>query len=420
MTIKRILSNELIKGSIILSIMFNIFNFLNFLFQFFMARLLGPADYSVLAVLMAFLYFVAIPSESIQTLMTKYSAKFNSQRKIGEINYLLKRVFSKGLLIALGVFIISIPFTYAFSYFLGINFLVFLLTSLMIFSIPLLPASRGVMQGIKKFNTLGFNMVSEATIKLAISIGLVFIGFGVYGAMIGVILGTISAFALSLIPLKRIINSKKEAVNTSKIYSYSMPILFSLLAVFLVQSIDVILAKRFFDPVIAGQYAVVNLAGKIIFFATVAISKTMLPLSSENFENNNEYNTKKIFYRALIMVVGICLIISAIYALFPSKIIQLLFGSQYIDASHILLNMSLAFTFISLANIILIYGISINKSVKLSFLIIFVVIEIGLLWGFHQNIYMYSLAMIASSLLLLIGSLFVLLRKNSNFTISQY
>src|SRR3989344_5957335 len=400
MTIKRILSNELIKGSIILSIMFNIFNFLNFLFQFFMARLLGPADYSVIAVLMAFLYFVAIPSESIQTLMTKYSAKFNSQRKIGEINYLLKRVFSKGLLIALGVFIISIPFTYAFSYFLGINFLVFLLTSLMIFSIPLLPASRGVMQGIKKFNTLGFNMVSEATIKLAISIGLVFIGFGVYGAMIGVILGTISAFALSLIPLKRIINSKKEAVNTSKIYSYSMPILFSLLAVFLVQSIDVILAK--------------------IFFATVAISKTMLPLSSENFENNNEYNTKKIFYRALIMVVGICLIISAIYALFPSKIIQLLFGSQYIDASHILLNMSLAFTFISLANIILIYGISINKSVKLSFLIIFVVIEIGLLWGFHQNIYMYSLAMIASSLLLLIGSLFVLLRKNSNFTISQY
>ncbi len=51
--IKRIWSSELGRGAIILLVMINIYNVLNFAFHFSMARLLGPADYGILAVLMS-------------------------------------------------------------------------------------------------------------------------------------------------------------------------------------------------------------------------------------------------------------------------------------------------------------------------------------------------------------------------------
>lgn len=79
--LKRIMSNELVKGSIVLFILFNIFNVLNFVFQFLMARMLGPSDYGVFAALITLIYIIAIPSDSIQTVVSKYTSKFLVKKK---------------------------------------------------------------------------------------------------------------------------------------------------------------------------------------------------------------------------------------------------------------------------------------------------------------------------------------------------
>ena len=58
--ISRIKKDELIKGGFILLITIGIFNILNYIFQMSMAKILGPADYGVLAVLMSFIYIMTI------------------------------------------------------------------------------------------------------------------------------------------------------------------------------------------------------------------------------------------------------------------------------------------------------------------------------------------------------------------------
>ncbi len=64
-------SKSLMGGSIILLISINIFNALNFLFHFFMARMLTISDYGILAALMSIVYVLTIPSEAIQTIISK-------------------------------------------------------------------------------------------------------------------------------------------------------------------------------------------------------------------------------------------------------------------------------------------------------------------------------------------------------------
>ena len=85
--LKKLFSNELAKGGLSLFIMFNLLNLLNFIFQISMARLLGPTDLGVLATIMILLYFLAIPTEAIQLLATKYTSRFNGKKEYGKIKY---------------------------------------------------------------------------------------------------------------------------------------------------------------------------------------------------------------------------------------------------------------------------------------------------------------------------------------------
>lgn len=409
--IKRILKNELVKGSITLFILFNVFNLLNFVFQFAMARMLGPADYGVFAALVTLIYFIAIPSDSIQTVVSKYTSKFKVKKELGKIKYLSYKIFRKGLLLATIIFIISLPVLWLFSYFLNIPYSLSVLTGIMVFTIFLAPVTRGVMQGMKEFNSLGMNMVFDTAIRIVFSVLLVFIGFQVYGAMVGILIGSFAAFFISFIPLKKVFSKKKKPANVSKIYESSKPVLFTLILILAVQSIDIILAKRFFSPEIAGQYAVANLIGKMIFFGTVAISKAMFPLSSEKFEDG--HNTEKIYHRSLFMVLIISLASVIILALFPGLIVGLLFGEEYLEITNIVFFMGIAFSFISLSNIVLLYGVSIDRiRIKIQYIVVFLVIQIALLTFLRDSLMSFSIAMVISGFILFLGSLFVIRKKS--------
>ena len=411
--IKKITSSELVMGSIILFFTFSIFNFLNFIFQFLMARMLGPAEYGIFAVIMALFYFMAVPSDSIQTVISKYTSKLKVKNEYGKIKLLLIKSLKRGFLIAAILFILFIPVFWLFSYTLNIPFTLITLSGLMLFMFFTTPITRGVMQGLKKFKALGTNMVIDSSAKVILAIVFVFFGLRVYGAVISIILGGLIALVFSLIPLKNILRKKKEYSNFAGIYRYSWPVMFVLLAILMMQSIDIIIAKRFFPPEMAGQYAVANLIGKMIFFGTLSISKTMFPLSSEEFEGNGDgKKTKDIFYKSLLIVSGICIASLLALILFPEIIITLLFGEEYLAITGILFNMGIAFSFISLSNLVLIYGLSINKKIPTYYMVAFILIQAILLMLMHNSLMELSIAMIISTLLLFFGSLIIIRKKS--------
>jgi len=408
---KKFFKSEIMRGGVSLFILFNVFNFLGFLYQILMAKTLGPEDYGVLAVLISLFYFVGMPSEIIQTAVSRYTTKFKAKGEYGKIKRILIDFMSNGLIVALAIFIVAMPLFYWYSKFVNVTFSLVVLMALLIFPSFLAPVSRGILQGMKKFNSLGVNMVIEAFVKLVAALILVYFGFRVYGAVVGTLIGAIIGIILSFLPLKRIVLTKREKSKIPNVLSYSSSIFYAMIAIMFIQSIDIILAKRFFSPILAGQYAAANLVGKMIFLGTISIAKVLLPISSEKYENGE--NSFRAFIKSFFVITLLCTGAVIVIFIFRNLIINIIFSSEYLRVGSILLPLCAAFGLISLSNLVLIYGVSINKTVKAWQLIIFCAIQIGLLYFFSQSLESFSLAMLSTSAILLLGSIFIVFLKGT-------
>ena len=401
---KKLFSSELRKGTIILFITINLFNFLNFLFHFSMGRMLGPEDYGTLAVLMSLLYIYSIPSEAIQTLISKYTSKFNLKKENGKIKGLIGRSLHRGIFVASIAFLFLSIVGLFLASFLKINFWLIFTTNLLIFFLILVPILRGILQGRKEFSKLGLSMVSESFVKVILAIFFVYLGFEVFGAITGVLLGTLVGFVISLKMNKKVLKEKLEKIHLKKPYEEGIPYFIAMLAIFVFFSLDIILAKRFFPGEIAGQYAVLSMLGKMIFAGTLAISKAMFPLTSEKGDSKE---SSRIFGKSFLTILSMCSIIIFIYWIAPEVIINILYGGVYVLIAPQLVYSGIAFSVLSLTNVLLIYNLSKNKMKGCSFLFVFVLTEIILLSIFNSNIKEYVLALMFSNIIMFIGSLFL-------------
>lgn len=391
---------DLIKGSFILLLAFGLSNFLHFLYQLSMARMLTLGEYGILAPLSAIIYIFLIFSESVQTIITKYSNKENDK---GKLKNLIKRSFRKAFSISLVFFVIYLIASVPLSFYLDINYFLVSFTGLMIFVTLLAPITRGIMQGKERFVGLGLNMIIESGGKLFLGIFFVYLGFKVFGAIAGIISAGIISIVISLIPLKDIIRSKENKVETIGIYNYAKPTFLITFIIIVFYSLDVIIAKIFFPAEIAGSYAIASILGKIIFWGTLPISKAMFPMSAE--EENRKERSEDIFLNSLIMLLLGTTLALIVFYLFPEFIINIFSGKVVPEAQKVLFFVGIAFGLTSIANLILLYKLSLGKVKGCSYLFIFIIIEIVLLCIFSANLFQFSIAFITAAAVLLWGSI---------------
>lgn len=397
------INKGLLKGSFILLIAFNLYNVINFFFQFSMARLLSVIDYGVLATLYSIIYVSGVFSESIQTIIMKYSS---SEKDPGKIKNLFKRSLKKGLWIFLIVFAVYLLVSIFFAPLLKISYLLLALTGVSLFSAFLLPVNRGIMLGKKMFKSLAGNLLIESVSKIVLAILLVLLGLQVYGAIFATIMAVGLAFLFSFSSLKPIIISREKSADFSGIYKYSFPVITITLAITAFFSIDVIIAKIVFDEATAGTYALASILAKTIFFGTAPISKAMFPLSAEN--GNDKKKSKDIILNSIIFLF-VCIAIALLaFLFFPDLLIKIFSGKSLPEASGILFLLGVSFSLLSLTNLVLLYKLSKANTRGYMFSLVFVIIEATLLSLFHSSLVQFSFAFIASSVIFLIGSLLLL------------
>lgn len=406
--IKKLFNSELSRGAIILVVSMNIFWGLNFLFHFSMGRLLGPENYGILAVLMSLVYIYSVPVEAIENLITNYTSKFNLKSEIGKIKFLMLKSLKTGFLFSTFLFFLLFILSYFLSSFLKINFWLIVFSNLIVITSFAIPIVRGVLQGRKKFSLYGASLITESILKLLISIALVILGFGVFGALWGIVFSAVISFIVSLEFNNKIIKSKEERTKFKNIGKDGMNYLITMLVITIIMSLDIIFAKRFFSGEIAGQYAVLSMLGKIIFFGTMAIGKAMFPLTSER--NYKKEATIGLFKKSFGIVLVLSSIAVLVYLIFPEIIINMLYGSAYLEFSNYLFYLGIAFGFLSLTNLIFIYGLSINCMKKSPYLFVFIVIQIILFYLFHKTFLQYILAFMVSNAIMFIGAFFMLIK----------
>ncbi len=402
--------NELFKGSLILFILINLGNLINYFYQIVMVRMLGPSDYGILAVLINFTYIFAIPTLAIQLAVSKKIAIFNVKKEYSKMNGLFFSFLRKLFIFSLIVFMLFAILSFFIIKPLNIPFWLLVLTGTLIISSFVYPITAGSLQGMKKFSALGWNTLLVFSIKIIAAIILVIFGFKVYGAILGFILGMVFGFIFALPYIKEIISAKKDNDGT-KILTKENSLIFSAILVFVfMYSIDVILARVFFSGEIAGQYAVISTVGKMILFSTMSIGNAMFPISTER--HYAKAKTSGVIKKASLYVFILCAVAVALLVIFPELIIKLLFGNQYLEIAELLPYLGIAFSLIAFLNILILYRISTDEFnlSHLVLIILFLVAEIILLFLFNANIKQFTFAFMFSTIITFIGA-FIFVRR---------
>nr|MQY69337.1 oligosaccharide flippase family protein [Bacillota bacterium] len=262
----------------------------SFLFHGYMLRHLSPPDFGILYAMLALLMIVSIPAMTIQTVITKYVSHFKAHNQYGKIRFLFLHSLKKLSLYGGIGFLIFLIFSDHIARFQQIpsRIPVVIVGFILLFSV-VTPSAGGVVQGLQRFNYLGWSMVLGMLLRLISGILLVIIGFGVNGALSSSIVGILFGLFIIFLPLRSLFQEKtNERVDLKEMYQYSAPVIAALLCFFILTNVDVILVKHFFSPLEAGNYSAAALVGRIILFLPMAIVVVMFPKASELYAQKRD------------------------------------------------------------------------------------------------------------------------------------
>ena len=382
-------------------------NILAYLFQGYMGRHLSPADYGTLYTLLALMMIVSVPAATIRTVITKYTSHFKAHNQYGKIRFLFFRSLKKLSLYGGIGFLIFIALSGQIARFQQIptRTPVVIVGFILLFSV-VTPAAGGIVQGLQRFNYLGWSLISGTLLRLISGIILVIIGLGVNGALSASIIGMLFSLFIIFLPLRSLFQGKtNERVEFKEIYRYSAPVILSLLCFVMLTNVDAVLVKHFFHPTEAGNYSAAALVGRIILFLPMAIAVVMFPKTSELYAQNKDSSLilKKSLLYAGLLAGGTALVC----LLFPRLPLLLLWGNRFQVSTPLVGKFAVAMTFFSLVNILFFYQLSIHRFRFLYFACVFTLLQIIAISLFHKTLSQVVWILVANGILLFIVNQFL-------------
>jgi len=400
---KNKIGNEsIVRAGFVILIANAIYQIANFLYHFFSARMLGPAEYSIVASLFSIIYLVGMGSMTIQNTITKFTAKFKAENEKGKISYLFHRGSRKLFIYSIILTAIFLCISPLIANFLKIPIIPILIISPFIILAFLIPINRGVLQGIQNFKALGLNLILEGMTKLILALLLIYLGFKANGAIFAVLVSLIVAFIFTF-PSLKFKKEKTAKIDSKEIYKFSIISFMALFLITAIYNVDIFLVKHFFSAEQAGHYAVLSLLGKIIFFGATSIGLVMFPKISAQ-EKEKDKN-KKVFKKSIIFTSIISVFIAAIYYLFSKQIVSIAFGQNYIDISGMLGAFGIFMVFLSLSYICILHKLAIGKKKFIINILIALLLEIILIVLFHATLSQIVTSLIILNILLFISLL---------------
>jgi len=346
---------NLISGSSLLGFMM-IANILNFVFNAYLGRKISFKDFGLLTLVNAFWYitniFTSSLSVSVNHKVAYLTAKIDSQAGVDFLVSTYKKSLKLAILFSV-VWIAATPFLYQFFH-LQSALPVLVLIPILILGI-VGSTNEGFLQGNFYFISIGLILLANPVTKLISGFLLTSNGQNslVY---LAVPIAVVIPFSLSLGIVFRKIKSSADFSKPSK---YSFPKRFFIaslvagLSTTIFLTLDVLLTKHFLTPTLAGEYALLSLVGKMIFFFGSLTNAFMVPFVSRDEGANR--NTDKTFYRLLAITSALTFIMFIAVGPLGYISLPILFGTKVFELFPYLISYTLAISFITIANAILIY-----------------------------------------------------------------
>ena len=301
-------------------------NILNFLFNAYLGRVLSFESFGLVTLMNTIWYIALVPITALLTTVNHRVAYLTAakNRQAGVHFLVVTRRKSFFITLALsGIWLLLIP---AIDDFFQINnMLIPLFFTPAIILGALLAANKGFLQGNFYFKLFAGIIIFEGVSKLLFAWFFVTLGmsFWAYLAIpLSIAVGCLLSFLPANIPGSG--SAQKDMYRfPQKFFTGSLIVSFSSMA-FL--TVDVLLAKHFLSPEVAGQYALLSLIGKMVFFFAALPNTLMITyVSRDRGDKRSPYKSFYFFFGAtLILALGAFVAVG----IFGEYIAPILFGDK--------------------------------------------------------------------------------------------
>jgi O-antigen/teichoic acid export membrane protein len=403
--INRIKNDELIGSGLIFLVGSLSVAVLNYFYQIVMGRMLGPYEYGVLGSLFAMIYLTTFAGNTFSRVMSKYSAEYRGRERNGALKYIIKRGIFKVSFYGFLVFVVYLFFIPTLARFMNLDsyiglFLVGFIGYVSVVSSVVV----GSLNGLEKFvwqNSLSF---VSAFLKISLAVLLVYIGFGVSGALISIVIGSLVVLFFGIMPLKRELRFDKiEKVNTKNIYLYAIPVLIASVLPLIAITIDQILVKHLFSSVSAGHYAAAGNIAKIIWFGSGFLVSAIFPKIVSYRAKGRD--SSGLLIKGLVYTSFFALIGSGVLMATPRLIVLVMYGAEYLDIVSFVGLFGLALGLFSINQLLIGYNLAIERYSFLWIVFLGVVFQMVGILVFHSVLSDIVKITLLSQTFILIGML---------------
>lgn len=372
-------------------------NLLNFAFNAFLGRSLSYENFGILMLVNTFLAIVSVPLSSLGTTINHriafLSAKVSPEAGVFFLHQTYVRALRFGIIFSVLVLIASPLLTH----YLNLENILPVLVIVPLFLFTLSDSvNSGFLTGTFSFGILAILALLPAAVKIISVLVIRALGYESL-SYLSIPLSVMIPLSVSLtfiyLKLKKIPTKEKHEYHFPKQFYFAS--LLGGLSVTGFMTMDIILTKHYFTQAIAGEYALLALVGKMVFYFGTMLSTFIVPFVSRDIGANR--NPSKTFERIFSLVTIFTFVMYGVVGIFGHITIPILFGQKSFAILPFLPVYTLAIVFITLSHSILAYHLTRHHYsfpfVALSNTIL-MVLGINL---FHGSIYEVSLIMLIAS-----------------------
>lgn len=373
-------------------------NVINFAFNAYLGRALTLDEFSLISLIGSLYGFASIGFIALGSVAT-YKGGLLIGRYGDEAGRLfLKHLQKISIIISISVssmWLLLTPFLS--SYFHTTYSIILLLTPIWFFGF-LLNVNKGYISSKLQFGILGAASILEPIIKLTLAF--IFIQFKEDAlTYLSVPFSIVAACLLTAIILrqKSSLTQKQPSARENFPVKFFLTSLISGLSTLSFVSLDVILARHYLPADQAGQYALISLIGKMVYFMSGLSSQFVIPLISHS--EGKKQDSKGVFYKILFATFALTLVAFVPLGILANIFTPILFGAKVLPVLKFLPMFLLAMMAFSVSRVFVNYY-QVKKIYIFSVLAFLLsIIQILLLSAHHSGVSDFVNAMVTVGIL---------------------
>ena len=387
--IQKVKRNQYLMGTVYIgagSIFGAVFSYL---LQFVFGRVLSIADFGTFNALISLSYFVGVPAGVFGVSLVKYVSELSSRQESKKLTVLYWKLLVISLVLGA-----------------GISFAIFLLRSsiseqLKIYDTGLVSVygilmgltfvgaiTPSYLQGLLRYRAYAFYHIISSIFRFVCASLAVVFGFKIAGAFGGMFIAALLSLVAAIFILRKNFTAFENISlreDYKKLVAFSLPVMFVNFGLMVLNNIDLILVKKYFDPEMAGYYAGTVTLGKIFLFGAGAVSTVMFPTISSLAARGLNYGRAffKFLSLQLLLVAGGLVA----FSVFPSFLTKLFFGQRFMNSVEYLPMFSLFIGIYIVINFLILFFLAVNRTSVFLLLLPGLVVQYMLILTNHETLY---------------------------------